>query len=105
MSESVLPKRWWLTPLLFLIAFVGCVVAAWNYDETAREILAKSFFTIAGTLASPFILETSVALVGLTIVLVFNEYRRLKDGPDWVEMEVKTEDKMHQEAHRTGDPS
>ena len=105
MSESVLPKRWWLTPLLFLIAFVGCAVAAWNYDETAREILAKSFFTIAGTLASPFILETSVALGGLTIVLVFNEYRRLKDGPDWVEMQVKTEDPLRQEFEEAKRPS
>jgi hypothetical protein len=105
MSESVLPKRWWLTPLLFLIAFFGCAVAAWNYDETAREILAKSFFTIAGTLASPFILETSVALGGLTIVLVFNEYRRLKDGPDWVEMEVKTENSLSQEFDEANGPS
>lgn len=105
MSESVLPKRWWLVPLLFLLTFVGCAVAAWNYDETAREILAKSFFTIAGTLASPFILETSVALGGLTIVLVFNEYRRLKDGPDWVEMEVKTEDPLCQELDEANRPS
>jgi hypothetical protein len=105
MSESVLPKRWWLMPLLFLIVFVSCVIAAWNYSETAQEILAKSFFTIAGTLASPFILETSVALGGLTIVLVFNEWRRLKDGPDWVEMEVKNDDAVSKEPETpTGQP-
>ena len=105
MSESVLPKRWWVTPLLFLMTIVGCATTAWNYDETAREILAKSFFTIAGTLATPFILETSVALGGLTIVLVFNEYRRLKDGPDWVEMEVKTQDPQSHEFDKTNGPS
>jgi hypothetical protein len=27
------------------------------------------------------------------LVLVFNEWRRLKAGPDWVEMEVRTEAK------------
>jgi hypothetical protein len=105
MSESVLPKRWWLMPLFFAIVFIGCTVAAWNYSETAKEILAKSFFTIAGTLASPFILETSVALAGLTIVLVFNEYRRLKDGPDWVEMEVKTEESLSQESNEANGAS
>ncbi|MCX6855818.1 MAG: hypothetical protein NTV80_13035 [Verrucomicrobia bacterium] len=98
MSESVLPKRWWLMPLVIAVVMIVGMVAAWNYDETAREILAKSFFTIAGTLASPFILETSIALGGLTIVLVFNEWRRLKDGPDWVEMEVKTDDTLSQES-------
>jgi O-antigen ligase len=98
MSESVLPKRWWLMPLVIAIVMIVSMVAAWNYDETAREILAKSFFTIAGTLASPFILETSIALGGLTIVLVFNEWRRLKDGPDWVEMEVKIDDTLSQES-------
>lgn len=93
MSASVLPKRWWLMPLLIAIVFVGGIITAWQVSETAKEILAKSFFTIAGTLATPFILETSVAMGGLVLVLVFNEWRRLKNGPDWVEMEVKTEAK------------
>ncbi len=91
MSASVLPKRWWLMPLLIAIVFVGGIITAWQVSETAKEILAKSFFTIAGTLATPFILETSAAIGGLVLVLVFNEWRRLKNGPEWVEMEVKTE--------------
>lgn len=93
MSESVLPKRWWLMPLLIAILFIGGITTAWIVDDTAKEILAKSFFTIFGTLATPFVLETSAALGGLVLVLVFNEWRRLKDGPDWVEMEVTTETK------------
>lgn len=93
MSASVLPKRWWLMPLLTAIVFIGGIITAWQVSETAKEILAKAFFTIAGTLATPFILETSVAIGGLVLVLVFNEWRRLKNGPDWVEMEVKTEAK------------
>ena len=91
MSESVLPKRWWLLPLLIAIVLIGGIITAWQVSEVARELLAKSFFTIAGTLATPFILETSFAIGGL--VLVFNEWRRLKAGPDWVEMEVRTEAK------------
>ena len=96
MSASVLPKRWWLMPLLIAIVFVGSLITAWQVSDVAKEMLAKSFFTIAGTLATPFILETSAALGGLVLVLVFNEWRRLKDGPDWVEMEVKTEAKKEQ---------
>jgi len=88
MSESVLPKRWWLAPLLFTLGLFASITLACILNETAREIFAKSFFTIAGALATPFILETSFALFGLVVVLVFNEYRRLKDGPEWVELEV-----------------
>jgi hypothetical protein len=68
------------------------VVIVWQVSEIGRELLAKSFMTIAGYLATPFILETSAALFGLVAVLVYNEWRRGRDGPDWVEMEVK-EDK------------
>lgn len=93
MSASVLPKRWWLLPLLIAILFISGIITAWQVSEVARELLAKSFFTIAGTLATPFILETSFAIGGLVVVLVFNEWRRLKAGPDWVEMEVRTEAK------------
>lgn len=88
MTETEAPKRWWLTPLIFSAVFIVGVSYAWQSSDEAKEILAKSFFTIAGTLASPFILETSVAIFGLIAVLTFNQWRRDKDGPDWVEMEV-----------------
>lgn len=91
MSMPVLPKRWWLLPLIVASLFIGSIITAWQVSDTAKELLAKSFFTMAGTLATPFILETSFAIIGLVLVLVFNEWRRLKDGPDWVEMEVKSE--------------
>lgn len=91
-DHPTLPARgWWITPLICAILFVTAVAIVWRTSEIGQELLAKSFMTIAGYLATPFILETSVALTGLVIVLVFNEYRRAKDGPDYVEMMVEDE--------------
>ena len=93
MTETETPKRWWLTPLIVGLLFIGGITFAWQSNDEAKEILAKSFFTIAGTLASPFILETSIALFGIIAVLTYNQWRRDKDGPDWVEMEVPSSQK------------
>jgi hypothetical protein len=83
------PKRgWWIAPLIILVLFITGVVVAWQSNEIARELLAKSFMTLAGWLATPFILETSAAITGVIIVLTYNEWRRSKEGPEWVEMEV-----------------
>jgi hypothetical protein len=93
MTETETPNRWWLPPLIVGLLFIGGISYAWQSSDEAKEILAKSFFTIAGTLASPFILETSIAIFGLIAVLTYNQWRRDKDGPDWVEMEVPSSQK------------
>ncbi len=90
MPESSISKRWWITPLVISLGTVAAITYAWQSSDAAKEILAKSFFTIAGTLATPFILESSIAILGLVAVLSYNEWRREKDGPEWVEMEVPT---------------
>lgn len=91
-DQPTLPARgWWITPLICAILFVAGIAVVWQTSEIGQELLAKSFQTIAGYLATPFILETSFALLGLVIVLVYNEYRRAKDGPDYVEMMVEDE--------------
>lgn len=94
MTENTTPKNWWLVPLLIGALFIGGIAYAWQTSEAAKEILAKSFFTIAGTLASPFILESSIAIFGLVAVLTYNQWRREKDGPEWVEMEVPDSPKI-----------
>lgn len=57
--------------------------------ELGRELLAKSFMTLAGYLGTPFVLEASFFMLGWVLVLTWNERRRKQDGPDWVEMEVQ----------------
>ena len=86
-------KGWWIGPLIFGLLFLAGLAVVWQVSETGRELLAKSFMTLAGYLATPFVLEITAALTGLIIVLVYNEWRRSKDGPDWVVMEVKEEKK------------
>lgn len=100
------PRRgWWIAPLIFLVLFITGVVVAWKSNEIARELLAKSFMTLAGWLATPFILETSAAITGVIVVLTYNEWRRSKEGPEWVEMEVKDEaDTMQSTNEKQGDP-
>ena len=89
-DQPTLPaKGWWIAPLICLGLFIVGCVTIWQVSDLGRELLAKSFMTIAGYLATPFILETSAALFGLVVVLVYNEWRRGRDGPDWVEMEIK----------------
>jgi hypothetical protein len=73
---------------LFFVILPSLLVLIWNSHETARELLAKSAMTIAGWLATPFILESSAAVVGIIVVLTYNEWRSRKEGPEWVEMYV-----------------
>jgi hypothetical protein len=87
------------------VLFITGVGVAWKSNEIARELLAKSFMTLAGWLATPFILETSAAITGVIVVLTYNEWRRSKEGPEWVEMEVKDEaDTMQSTNEKQGDP-
>ena len=95
MQETESPNRWWLTPMIVGLLFIAGITAAWQSSDEAKELLAKSFFTIAGTLASPFILETSIAIFGLVAVLSYNQWRREKDGPEWVELEVPNQQPDH----------
>lgn len=59
--------------------------------ELGRELLAKSFMTLTGYLATPFVLETSFFVLGWVLVLTWNEHRRRREGPEWVEMSLEAE--------------
>ena len=91
-TDEVYNKRWWLVPLFFTAALIALAITAWRVSETAREILAKAFFNIAGAVSTPFILEFSVAIVGLCAVLAYNQWRMHKNGDDWVYLAVTEPD-------------
>lgn len=86
--QKTRPRFFWLWPAVLAAAVPAAIVLLWRSHETARELMAKSLMTLAGWLATPFVLESSAAITGLVIVLTYNEWRRRRDGPDWVEMEV-----------------
>lgn len=78
----------WVGIAIAAIIIPAALTLLWHSSETARELLAKSLMTLAGWLATPFILESSAAITGFIIVLTYNEWRRRQDGPEWVEMQV-----------------
>lgn len=53
-------------------------------NETAREVAVSTFGGIFGFLTTPFILEISSALLGLIIVVSYNQWRIDKEGDGWV---------------------
>ncbi len=90
---------WWLETILWSLGFVAAIAIAAYVNETAREIVMQGLAYLFAFLTTPFILETSAAIIGLFIVFIINNRRIERDGDGWVEMEVKqTEPKPHQEA-------
>ena len=90
MTPNALPKRWWLPPLLWSLAFLAGLIYTCASSETAREVVGKAVKNLVGLLATPFILEATTALVGLTIVVLWNQWRIQQEGDGWVYL-AKTE--------------
>ena len=53
-------------------------------NETAHEVAVSTFGGIFGFLTTPFILEISTALLGLIIVMSYNQWLIDKEGDGWV---------------------
>ncbi len=80
-----------LEPLLWIILVGTGFGLLLKHSANAREVTGQALQMIFGVLTTPFILETTMAIVGLLIVLQWNQYKRKKDIIDeWVEMEVPT---------------
>jgi hypothetical protein len=71
----------------------GTIATVLIKSEDAREVAGEAVWDLFRFFTTPFILELSVAIMGLLAVTTYNQWRRSKDGPEWVEMEVpdKTE--------------
>lgn len=86
-------RRWWITPLLWSLAiFVGLYIAC-RVNETAREVVLQAVGYLFAFITTPFILEATLFIGGLGLVMIINGLRMERDGDDWVEMEVKDEEK------------
>ena len=80
-----------LEPLLWIILVGTGFGLLLRNSPDAREVAGQGFKTIFGVLTTPFILETTMAIVGLLIVLQWNQHKRKKETIDeWIEMEVPT---------------
>lgn len=81
--------RVWLAPLIWSIAIILGVLVLMRVNETAREVILETAVTVLQVLTTPFIMETSLALLGLCIVIAINCYREKKEGDGWVYLEQK----------------
>jgi hypothetical protein len=84
-------RRWWITPLLWSIAFISGLIIACRVNETAREVVMEGIGYLFAFFTTPFILEASLFIGGLGIVMIINGLRMEREGDGWVEMEVKDE--------------
>lgn len=91
--------RWWLETLIWSLAFVVAVGVAAYVNDTAREVVAQGLAYLFAFFTTPFILEASVAIIGLCIVFIINSRRIEREGDGWVEMEVPDKKEKQQEKH------
>ncbi|MDB6139188.1 MAG: hypothetical protein JWO94_2260 [Verrucomicrobiaceae bacterium] len=79
-----------LLPASIIVGAVALVL--WKSTE-ARQVAGEALGLLFTFFTTPFILETSLALIGLMTVLVINQRRRDREQDEWVEMEVPTKPK------------
>jgi hypothetical protein len=71
---------------------VGGLAAALVFSESAREVAWLTFRALLGIVSTPFILESTVAMLCLLVVLAINKHRLDKEGDGWVYMMVQEPD-------------
>lgn len=77
-------KRPWLGPLIWsAVAAIGLAVIL-ALSPTAREVTAQSAIALFQFFTTPFILETSVFVIGLLTVLSINQWRMSRNEDEWV---------------------
>ena len=82
-SETNNRRRWLSSVAWILGAVVVTVIVLW-YSPTAREVVGEASLTIFQIVTAPFVLETSLAVLGLCIVMAINHYRQQREGDGWV---------------------
>jgi hypothetical protein len=71
---------------------VGCLAAVLVFSEAAREVAVLTLRSLLGLVSTPFILESTVAMLCLLVVLAINKHRLDKEGDGWVYMMVQEPD-------------
>jgi len=82
----------WVEPLVWSLVFVAGIAIAAVVNESAREVILQGVGYLFTFFSTPFVLEASVAFIGLCVVFIINSRRIEKEGDGWVVMEVKKPD-------------
>jgi len=82
MRALITPKRV-LKTLAAVALFTASILAA-RQNDTAREVMGSAFTGLFGFFTTPFILELSVAVIGLIAVISYNQWRISQEGDGWV---------------------
>ncbi len=70
--------------LILIGVVVPTALVGWRY---LPGLLGETVGTIIGVMTTPFCMETSFIVLGITIVIALNNWRRFKDGDDFVYLE------------------
>ena len=79
-----------LAILLCLTALIVTALVGWRQ---LPEVWADWIGTMVGIMSTPFLLEASFIFIGLAIVVALNHWRQKRAGDDFVELEVKDQEK------------
>lgn len=71
-------------PLFWTILFVAGMTTLLVLNDTAREVAHDALQWVFVFFATPFILETTCALIFLALLLFINQWRLRKEGDGWV---------------------
>ncbi|MBE7495232.1 MAG: hypothetical protein HS117_09815 [Verrucomicrobiaceae bacterium] len=97
-NQPASPRHGWVSPVLWSLGFVACLVAACVFSPDLREIVFEGLGYMWAFFTTPFILEASVFFIGICVVLIINNLRMEREGDGWVEMEVKNDTPGEKEA-------
>ena len=84
-------------PLIFFACVLAALALLVRFNATAREVIGEGVRLLFTLFTTPFILESSIAIIGLLILITWNQHRLQKDGDGWVEMEVPAKPKSEAE--------
>ena len=86
------PRLMW--PFIGALTFLGGLAAVLVASKEARELAEDSLKTIFGVVTTPFIFESTCALLFIAGLISYNRWRIQKEGDGWVyivETEAETE--------------
>lgn len=82
------PKRAFIWPIFWTLCSALGLYALIHFNPTAREVIGGAALTTFQVITSPFILESSLVLIGICVVLALSQWRMDEDAKDeWVYLE------------------